>query len=142
MGMILQPIRHGHLARNQSGSVIVEAAFAVPLLVALLLGMLAYGSWFMTAHSLQQAANDAARASVAGLTAAERRMLVDQSVSASRMGFPARSPDNIEVRLAESDGYCTVTLRYALSRAGVFAVIPLPAMGAVLERSAVARISG
>ena len=76
------------LLRDPSGSAMVEAAFAVPLMVILLLGILAYGSWFMTAHSLQQAANDAARASVAGLDSAERRMLVEQSVAASRAAFP------------------------------------------------------
>jgi len=48
---------------------LIEAAFAVPLLVALLYAILIYGSWFMAAHMLQQAANDAAR------TAVERGLL-------------------------------------------------------------------
>lgn len=129
------------LIHNRSGSAIIEAAFAVPLLVALLLGILAYGSWFMTAHSLQQAANEAARASVAGLTSAERQTLVEQSVAASRAAFPSAAPETIEVSVNESAGYCTVTLRYQLTHSGIFAAIPVPAMGALLERSAIARIN-
>lgn len=114
----------------------------MPLLGALLLGILAYGSWFMTAHSLQQAANEAARASVAGLTSAERQALVEQSVTASRAAFPSTAPETIQVSVNENAGYCTVTLRYQLARSGIFAAIPVPAMGTVLERSAIARING
>ena len=50
------------MSRHERGSVLVEAAFALPLMIILLLGILLYGGWLMTAHSLQQAANDAARA--------------------------------------------------------------------------------
>jgi Flp pilus assembly protein TadG len=130
------------LSRDHSGSAIVEAAFAVPLMVMLLLGILAYGSWFMTAHSLQQAANEAARASVAGLDSAERRMLVEQSIVASRAAFPFPGAQTIGVGTSESGGYCTVTLRYNLANAAIFSVRPGPLPGGVLERSAVVRIGG
>lgn len=129
------------LARAQAGSVLVEAAFAMPLLILLLSGIWTYGCWFMTAHSLQQAANDAARASVAGLTTTERRALVDQSVTAARSAFPVPGAQTISVGTGESGGYYTVTLRYNLSNAPVFAAIPVPVPGGVLERSAVVRIS-
>jgi Flp pilus assembly protein TadG len=130
------------LLTDRAGSTLVEAAFALPLLVLLLLGILAYGSWFMTAHSLQQAANDAARAAVAGLTGTERRQLIDQSLLASRAAFPVPGADTIAVTVGESSGFCTVTLRYNLSNAAIFAAIPFPLPGSALERSAVVRISG
>ena len=129
------------MARDQAGSVLVEAAFAIPLLILLLSGIWAYGCWFMTAHSLQQAANDAARASVAGLTTTERRALVDQSVTAARAAFPVPGAQSISVATGESGGYYTVTLRFNLTNAPIFAAIPVPAPGGVLERSAVVRIS-
>ena len=50
------------MSRGQRGA----ALLLVMWLILLLSGIWAYGCWFMTAHSLQQAANDAARASVAG----------------------------------------------------------------------------
>ncbi|QGP80174.1 pilus assembly protein TadE [Sphingobium sp. CAP-1] len=130
------------LPRHQAGSSLIEAAFALPILVLLLMGILAYGSWFMTAHSLQQAANDAARASVAGLTATERRTLVDQSVTAARAAFPVPGAQTISVGASENGGYYTVTLRYDLTNAPIFSAAPFPLPGGVLERSAVVRING
>lgn len=129
------------LARDQAGSSLVEAAFALPVLILLLLGILGYGSWFMTAHSLQQAANDAARASVAGLNSTERRTLVDQSLVAARAAFPVPAAQTIGVTIGESSGYYRVTLRYNLANAPLFAAIPVPLPGGTLERSAVVRIN-
>jgi len=129
------------LLRHQTGSALIETAFALPLLILLLMGILGYGSWFMTAHSLQQAANDAARASVAGLNATERRTLVDQSIVAARAAFPVPGAQTIGISTGESAGYYTVTLRYNLSSAPLFAAIPLPMPGSVLERTAVVRIA-
>lgn len=128
------------LLPHDAGSVLVEAAFALPLMVALLLGILIYGSWFMTAHSLQQAANDAARSAVAGLNTSERRMLVDQSLAASRAAFPAPAAQTIAVGTSENGGYYRVTLRYDLSRAPIFSTTPIPIMATTLERSAVVRM--
>jgi Flp pilus assembly protein TadG len=132
--------RPAPLFRDDRGSVLVEAAFAVPLLVSLLFGILAYGNWFMTAHSLQQAANDAARAAVAGLDGTERRSLVDQSLAASRAAFPMPGAQAIAVSITDADGYYTVTLRYDLANAPVFAATPFPLPGATLQRSAVVHI--
>ena len=129
------------LMADRAGSALVEAAFAVPLLALLLFGTLGYGSWFMTAHSLQQAANDAAHAAVAGLSGTERRTLVDQSLLASRAAFPLPGADTINATVGENGGFYTVTLRYNLSNAAIFAAIPLPLPGSALERSAVVRIS-
>lgn len=128
------------LGRDARGGVLVEAAFALPLLVALLLGILLYGSWFMIAHSLQQAANDAARAAVAGLDTDERRALVEQSVTAARASFPAPRADTIGIGTSEASGYYRVTLRYDLAQAPMFAAVPIPAPSGVLERGAVVRL--
>lgn len=128
------------LLRDSRGSALVEAAFALPLLIALLFGILIYGSWFMTAHSLQQAANEAARAAVAGLTSTERRALVDQSVAASRAAFPVPGGQAIGVVAGENAGYYTVTLSYALSNAPLLAASTFLTPASTLQRSAVIRI--
>lgn len=134
-------LRLSGLGRDRRGSTLVEAAFAVPMLITLLMGIMGFGSWFMTAHSLQQAANDAARASVAGLSTSERRSLVDQSVVASRGAFPAPGAQTISVSTQESSSHYTVTLSYNLSNAPLFSAIPFPLAGGVLQRSAVVRMS-
>lgn len=120
---------------------LVEAAFALPLLALLLTSILGYGCWFMTAHSLQQAANDAARAAVAGLDAGERRALVDQSVAAARSAFPVQGAETITATTSEHGGFYRVTLRFRLANAAVFAALPVALPGVELERSAVVRLT-
>ncbi|PZU06976.1 MAG: pilus assembly protein TadE [Sphingobium sp.] len=126
---------------DRRGSVLVEAAFALPLLALLLTGILGYGCWFMTAHSLQQAANDAARAAVAGLDAGERRALVDQSVAAARSAFPVQGAETITATTSEHGGFYRVTLRFRLANAAVFAALPVALPSEELERSAVVRLT-
>ncbi|WP_428629350.1 TadE/TadG family type IV pilus assembly protein [Sphingopyxis sp.] len=71
------------LARDKRGAAIVEMALVLPLLLALLMGVLVYGQYFMLAHSVQQAANDGARAAIVGLNAADRRAVAARAVERS-----------------------------------------------------------
>lgn len=71
------------LARGERGAAIVEMALVLPLLLALLMGILVYGQYFMLAHSVQQAANDGARASIVGLDAADRSAIASRAVGRS-----------------------------------------------------------
>lgn len=71
------------LARDRRGAAIVEMALVLPLLLALLMGMLVYGQYFMLAHSVQQAANDGARAAIVGLDAADRSAVATRAVARS-----------------------------------------------------------
>lgn len=71
------------LARGERGAAIVEMALVLPLLLALLMGILVYGQYFMLAHNVQQAANDGARASIIGLDAADRRAVAGRAVARS-----------------------------------------------------------
>ncbi len=70
-------------ARAERGAAIVEMALVLPLLLALLMGVLVYGQYFMLAHSVQQAANDGARAAIVGLDAADRRAVAARAVERS-----------------------------------------------------------
>lgn len=130
----------GVLHRDQRGSALIETAFALPLLILLLCGMLVYGNWFMAAHSLQQAANDAARISLAGLSADERRTIVDRGLASSRAGFPLPNGQTIASDVREADGYLTVTLRYDPAGAAIFSAIPFPLPATMLERTAVVKV--
>ncbi|ABF52818.1 TadE-like protein [Sphingopyxis alaskensis RB2256] len=71
------------LARGERGAAIVEMALVLPLLLALLMGILVYGHYFMLAHNVQQAANDGARAAIVGLDAADRRAVAERAVARS-----------------------------------------------------------
>lgn len=67
---------------DRRGTAIIEFAILLPVLIALLMGVLCYGLYFGAAHSVQQLAADAARHSIAGETLAERRELVAGFVDA------------------------------------------------------------
>ncbi len=58
--------------RDRSGATAVEFAFLAPVLMFMLMGIGGYGGYFWMSHSVQQLANDAARAAIPGTTATER----------------------------------------------------------------------
>ena len=64
---------------ERSGAAAVEFALVAPLLVGLLLGIVAFGSFLGFAHGLQTVASEAARAAVAGLDPRERVALATEA---------------------------------------------------------------
>ncbi|MGN6122864.1 MAG: TadE/TadG family type IV pilus assembly protein [Sphingomonas oligoaromativorans] len=70
----------GTLCADARGVAAIEMAFVLPILLTLIMGVISYGDWFLTAHTVQQAANDAARAAIAGLTSGERSYLATSRV--------------------------------------------------------------
>lgn len=131
--------RQWRLPADREGTALVEAAIALPILISLLFGILTYGCWFMAAHSLQQAANDAARAAIAGIDAQERRDLVDQSI-AHTPGGAMLEQDLLTVTTTQDGRYYTVSLTYEATRARLFShsLIPLPT--GVIHRAAVVQL--
>lgn len=132
--------RAASLSHDRRGSVLVEAAFALPLLIGLLFGILIYGSWFMTAHSIQQAANDAARTALAGLDDTERRALVDQAVTRSLAGSTLVDAHLLHVTTSMAGGYYSVRLTYDLQADALFAASPVPLPTTSIQREAVVRV--
>ena len=76
------------LSADRRGAAIVEFAILLPVLIVMLFGMLAYGQYFLLAHSVQQLANDAARATVAGVTPAERLTIAGATVTREKSSLP------------------------------------------------------
>ncbi len=129
------------LSQERRAAVLVEAALALPVLILILLGVVTYGAWFMAAHSLQQVANDAARASVAGLDALERRQIVDTTVSESVLHTGTLDPKLVTVSTGIDNAFYHVTLSYDLSKSKMFenSLIPLP--GRTIDREATVHLS-
>ncbi len=70
------------LGGDRRGASAVEFALIAPLLLALMAGIFSYGGYFWTSHTLQQLANDCARAAIAGLDDDERRSLAEAALAA------------------------------------------------------------
>jgi Flp pilus assembly protein TadG len=129
------------LSADRRGAVLVEMALVLPLLAALLLGIVCYGQYFLVAHSVQQIANDAARATVAGLTPAERNRLATQTATASASANPEIDPAEMTVAVREHGQ--TLSVRITLDARGElmrFPLVPMPSSR--IERSAVVLVGG
>jgi Flp pilus assembly protein TadG len=138
----LSPIhRPAPLRGDARGGVLIEAALSLPILVIFLIGILTYGAWFMAAHVVQQAANEGARAALAGIDDVERRSLADQTVTRSLGGANLVDPALIVTSTQTADGYFTVTVTYNAPQSAIFSssIIPLPR--GPIRRASVVKLS-
>ncbi len=85
------------IAEDDAGAAAVEFALVFPVALLFLCGLLAYGLYFAAAHSVQQLAADAARASVAGLSDSERASIATRHVASSAARYPLLRADRITV---------------------------------------------
>lgn len=130
-----------HLRDDTRGAVLIEAAIALPVLLVLLLGIVTYAGWFMAAHSLQQAANDAARAAMAGIDAEERQQLVDESLASSVLHTGTLNPELVEASNSLDGSYFTVSLTYDVRGSGLFSTNLIPLPGDTIQRNAVVQLT-
>lgn len=129
------------IASDTRGAAIVEFTLLLPLLLYILLGILSYGQYFLIAHSLQQIANDAARATVAGLNPDERRTIATGTVGRETGALPSMG-GAVSVSVTETADTVTVRLSMDSRDAALFrtAIVPMP--DAVIRRTAVVRTGG
>ncbi len=131
------------LVRNRRGVAVMEFALVAPLLALLALGIMNYGQYFLLAHSTQQIANDAARATVAGLSSTERETLARAMVSRQVASLPV-SAGQVSVAVSENNAnhLVTVTLRVDASSNPMFKMKIVPMPDAVIERRGTVRQGG
>jgi Flp pilus assembly protein TadG len=134
------------ITKNNSGVAAIEFALIAPVFFLLLLGIAAYGIYFSAISSLQELTADAARASVAGVSATERPTIVTDYVTQTSPHYRLLSGHAITVTTAAVAGDPTrysVTLmtdisNLPLQRATAF--FPMPS--STIQRTAVVRIGG
>jgi len=131
------------LLRAKDGAAAVEFAFIAPVLIALIMGVISYGSYFWTAHTVQQMANDAARAAVAGLTDPERAELARSTLNTDMADQPMLDPTKLSVQITRNGTSLTVAVAYD-ARESVFAtlgqLVPMP--DTRIRRTASVRLGG
>lgn len=129
-----------NLMRAQRGVAAVEMALVLPLFAAFMLGTVSYGSWFFLAHSVQQIANDAARAGVGGMNAAERATLVQAATERELERADMIDPENAAVVLADDAQSLHVTVSYDASESVILhqSFVPMPPLQIV--RNAAVRL--
>ena len=134
--------RRSWFARARGGAAAVEFALVSPVLIALLMGIVTYGSYFLTAHTVQQIANDSARAAIAGLDDNERTQLAENAAIA---GMAAAQPYMkgvlIGVTVSRNDTLLSVRLSYDASR-DVWTHLLVPAPSTTITRTASIQLGG
>lgn len=128
---------------SRAASAAVEFAIVGPVLLLLMSGIFTYGGYFLTAHTVQQLANDAARASIAGLDDTERLALARESTRAgvANQRFMRGAPPKVE--LSRDGRTISVVVSYDASNDLYWAfesLIPTPSHN-ISRRSAI-RIGG
>ncbi len=124
------------------GVSLVEFALLAPLLMMILLGMLGYGQYFLIAHSAQQLANDAARATISGMSPAERLSLANAAMASELPNLPSITANNATLTVTEALPSVTVHVRVDASAIGLFRVSLLPMPSSTIDRSAVIQQGG
>jgi Flp pilus assembly protein TadG len=128
---------------DKAGNAAVEFAIVFPLLLIFLFGIVCYGGYFWIAHNIQELANDAARAAVAGLTDAERQSLAQSSVIEEIAKYDVLSPSLVSVSYRGDSQYFTVAVSYDASATPFWtaaALLPMPSQ--TIIRSASIRLGG
>jgi Flp pilus assembly protein TadG len=124
------------LARNTQGTAMIETAILLPLFLMLLLGILIYGQYFMLAHSVQQAANDGARAAITGLNAADRRAVAIRAIDRSMHGVGGYRSELRSVSVSETTDAITVELAYHVPETSLLRSTLVPSPGDIIRARA------
>lgn len=127
---------------DRRGAALIEFALLAPMLTCLIFGMLSYGQYFLLAHLVQQLANDAARATVAGLNASERTTLATQSVTSEVAALNTLDATRVSTATSETNGFVTVTVQYDARHIAILNTTLVPLPDPVIRRRAIVRPGG
>lgn len=131
-----KPLRAGlRLWRERRGAAAIEMAFSLPILLMLICGIVTYGGWFLCANSVQQAANEAARAAIGGLDPNERATLARTALDANLRKTGTLNPDRVDTLIDDDGRTLTVHLSYDASNDSLLSIKLVPLPSKVIERS-------
>lgn len=128
---------------DELGTSATEFAIVAPMFVLLLLGICSYSGYFWMAHAVQQIANDAARAAIAGLSAGERSSLAQATVVSETPQYACLTPSNTSVNVVSAGQAVTVQVSYDASNTIFLALgklVPMPS--STIQRSATVMLGG
>lgn len=125
------------------GAAAIEFAIVGPIFFITLIGILFYGGYFWIAHSVQQLANDSARASIAGVDAEERREIAEEVLAGAIGSYSFLDPSAATITIDDEAQRIAINVAYDASRSPFFSLdgfIPMPS--SMIRRQAVVRLGG
>lgn len=121
---------------GERAAALVEMALVLPLFVTLVMGILVYGQYFLLAHSVQQAANDGARAAITGLDAADRSAIALRAVDRSMEAIGSFTPQSRAVAVSETAEAVTVRVSFTVPEDSFVRSTFVPSPGNVIRAAA------
>ena len=133
-------LREAGRFEDRRGAAAVEFALVGPLMILLLVAIITYGGWFLTAHAVQSLASEGARAAIAGLDLAERRDLARQAIDEAVVDA-GLEPARVTVGATAETDRVRVLVAYDMTDHPLMQLGGmLPSPPRVIRRSAVIRV--
>jgi Flp pilus assembly protein TadG len=127
------------------GASAVEFAMLLPVFLMLVFGIVVFGSYLAVVHGLQQLAAEAARSSIAGMSATERASLATSYVSSNIGTYPLIAASNVSVTAATSTtdpNVFVVSVSYNAAGMFLFSLPFVPTPPSTIVRSAAIPFGG
>ncbi len=121
----------------------VEFAILAPIFTILLFSIISYGGYFWLATTVQQLANDSARAAIAGLSSDERQSLAQSQISEEVQSYNYLDASLLSTSVNTQTDAMTVNIAYDASKTPFWAfqgLIPMPS--STIVRSATVKLAG
>lgn len=133
------------LIKCRRGSSAVEFAMVLPIFLTIVFGIVVFGSYLAVIHGVQQLAAEAARASVAGMTTAQRSSIATSYVTANSGTYPLINANYLTVTAAPSAtnaNVFVVTVGYNASTMFIYSLPFVPMPPTTITRSAAVTYGG
>ena len=121
------------IVTNTAAVAALEFAIVGPVLILMIIGMMCFGLYYTYIHEVEELAGAAARASIAGLNAAERTSLAKQYVTNATANATFLHATDLTVTTATAGSPATifsVTITYNLHNT------PIPVLASLVSASA------
>lgn len=134
------------LGRCRSGAAAVEFAIVAPVFLLILFGMIAFGLYLGTAHSVEELAAGAARVAVAGISTEERTRLARSYIERNAGQYTLIDNARIKASIADSTddkSQFIVRIEYDASQLPIYKLYSgLPVLNSLIVRTSTIQIGG
>ena len=132
--------------QGEEATAALEFAIIAPVFIFMLFGMIAFGIYIGAAHSLQQVAAGAARASIAGLDEAERQELAKAYIINHLSDDAFLHSGSIELEVLDSEeveGQFNVIVSYDASELPIWNLVDdMPLPNRIIRKTSTIRTGG
>ena len=140
------PLQHAvRIAQCRRGSIAVEFALLMPIMISVIFGIVVFGSYIAVVHGIQQLAAEAARSSIAGLNNTERASIASSYVTSNAATYPLIDAAHLTVNATTSSASSSVfvvTVNYDASGMFIYTLPSVIAPPTTISRSAAVPYGG